>query len=1230
MPYALSPSRLARYFYHDCERHLRYLSTPAAQRVVEGVPKPPYDHSPVTKAILEGGFDWEERVIADQLKGRVVVAPGNGPLRERTFGFSEALAALSTLKRGHALYQPTLVPSAPFLARYGLDPAIVELTPCRPDLLLKLPSGKIAVIDVKATDELKSSHRVQTGLYALMLRDLLGPDAVDIEQGGIWLYDQPEPTWFDLAPTLAILETFLRERLTPILTTPLAEVPWHLHFRCEWCEYFDHCHQEAVSTRSVSLLPYLTHGGRRHLRQIPVNTLKEFSAYLDQPESEAYLDNCGSFRGKHLRLGNALRSLDRGEPISHGGSSLSLPVNENVLIGLTLHREPFSGSVYALGWRRNKGKDIFGTGTDQQTFVAESPDAATTIAAQFLQSLHDELAQVHEFNLGKQWKDQKGVQFYVFDAFEERLFRELLFAALQDPDLAPVATRLLFHFQSETLAHSNEHPRKEVASPLVVLTAVIRELMSLPRPLVIRLDEALECLPNPRFEYDYKPSDLFAYQLSNAMRSDAILAVWQRGKTHLLQAVRDELGRRLIALTTLVDGLREPVKDRLFAWPPKFEFHDALDLKHVELSRLSFVTRYESLMGALKIRMSRARPWEERIKEGISVKLEHNADRVWKVRSLWDESQVEDSGFYEYLIVPEGAQGELDQMAYDDFRNREAMWNPKTGPWLAAVESYRADLDTGLVQEVKLKVPVDTKNPRPLPQRGVLHPRYMDFNSRNINKRLLEIDAESDPPYVQLLRDPVGFAAPTNEPDAIISRSLALAAERNLTPSQQAALDKLLRRRLTLVWGPPGTGKTHFLSHALACLAQARKEHKKGLRVGVCAFTHAACDHLLKGIQKALGDKFPVLKLDRAEKAELTQLSILPPERAAELGVEVIAGGTVHALNKAVAKGRLVPFEVLVVDEASQLKLSELALGFGALARAGRLILAGDDLQLPPILQGVYPESEDGLPGLQDSAFAYLRARDQDVFTAKLTENWRMNTTLSAFPAQTLYGDHYRPATEELAIQRLQLLSRGGNELYDWLLDPDFPMVLVRLEGFQSSLENRAEAELVAELSVWLRERLTGPDGAIYPDSEKGDRDFWKDGLFIVSPHHAQIRAIRTALAQRRTWHSPPFVDTVDKMQGQESQAVLVSYGVSDQETALGEAEFLYSLNRLNVSVTRAKSKCVVFLPGPLLEPAFDLLANEQAVKGFGHMHSLLEFCRQGEERVVPWQDGRAVCLRVG
>jgi AAA domain-containing protein len=50
-------------------------------------------------------------------------------------------------------------------------------------------------------------------------------------------------------------------------------------------------------------------------------------------------------------------------------------------------------------------------------------------------------------------------------------------------------------------------------------------------------------------------------------------------------------------------------------------------------------------------------------------------------------------------------------------------------------------------------------------------------------------------------------------------------------------------------------------------------------------------------------------------------------------------------------------------------------------------------------------------------------------------------------------------------------------------------------------------------------------------------------------------------------------------MQGQECEAVIVSYGVSDVGYAMNEKEFIYSLNRLNVAITRARSKTIVFLP---------------------------------------------------
>jgi DNA replication ATP-dependent helicase Dna2 len=115
-------------------------------------------------------------------------------------------------------------------------------------------------------------------------------------------------------------------------------------------------------------------------------------------------------------------------------------------------------------------------------------------------------------------------------------------------------------------------------------------------------------------------------------------------------------------------------------------------------------------------------------------------------------------------------------------------------------------------------------------------------------------------------------------------------------------------------------------------------------------------------------------------------------------------------------------------------------------------------------------------------------------------------------------------------------------------------------------------------------------------------------------------------------WQSTPFVDTVDKMQGQESQAVIVSYGVSDTETALQEAEFIYRLNRLNVAITRAQAKCIVFLPRPLLEPSLELLRHDQAAQGLGFMHALIDYCAMGQEQefsLTPFPQGGAARLRV-
>ena len=159
-----------------------------------------------------------------------------------------------------------------------------------------------------------------------------------------------------------------------------------------------------------------------------------------------------------------------------------------------------------------------------------------------------------------------------------------------------------------------------------------------------------------------------------------------------------------------------------------------------------------------------------------------------------------------------------------------------------------------------------------------------------------------------------------------------------------------------------------------------------------------------------------------------------------------------------------------------------------------------------------------------------------------------------------------------------------------------------------------------------MRDGLRRPDGEPYAD----DRAFFREGVFIVSPHHAQIRAIQQELAGRRQWTWPPFVDTVDKMQGQEADAVIVSYGVADPEFALREAEFIYGLNRLNVALTRARCKCVLCLPRPLLEASPQVLDVEQAAAGLGFMRGLVDAVeRRGETQVFEGDGVEACVLRV-
>src|SRR5205807_7185759 len=70
----------------------------------------------------------------------------------------------------------------------------------------------------------------------------------------------------------------------------------------------------------------------------------------------------------------------------------------------------------------------------------------------------------------------------------------------------------------------------------------------------------------------------------------------------------------------------------------------------------------------------------------------------------------------------------------------------------------------------------------------------------------------------------------------------------------------------------------------------------------------------------------------------------------------------------------------------------------------------------------------------------------------------------------------------------------------------------------------------------------------------------------------------------RRILPAGALVGTVDKFQGQEAPVVLISMATSSHLDLPRNIEFLYSRNRLNVAVSRARCLAVIFASPLLLE----------------------------------------------
>src|SRR5690606_31404955 len=190
------------------------------------------------------------------------------------------------------------------------------------------------------------------------------------------------------------------------------------------------------------------------------------------------------------------------------------------------------------------------------------------------------------------------------------------------------------------------------------------------------------------------------------------------------------------------------------------------------------------------------------------------------------------------------------------------------------------------------------------------------------------------------LRNRRGAVAEAVDDDAL-ARLFAL--QPGTLDRQALAAWTVLRQRLTLVTGGPGTGKTTTVARMLALLAaRAPADEAQSVRIALAAPTGRAAARLGEAVADALARDVEAGRLDADVAARV-------PRQAQ----------TLHRLLGWQRSGAFrhdaalpLPFDVVVVDEASMVDLPMMARLVDAVAPDARLVLLGDPDQLPAVEAG--------------------------------------------------------------------------------------------------------------------------------------------------------------------------------------------------------------------------------------------------------------------------------------
>jgi len=367
------------------------------------------------------------------------------------------------------------------------------------------------------------------------------------------------------------------------------------------------------------------------------------------------------------------------------------------------------------------------------------------------------------------------------------------------------------------------------------------------------------------------------------------------------------------------------------------------------------------------------------------------------------------------------------------------------------------------------------------------------------------------------------------------------------------ALDAALRISTQLdggvlpIQGPPGTGKTFTGARMICSLVH------DGKKVGITANSHKVIRHLIDEVLKAASEMHvdvTCIQKPKEGNVEADQPGLKFARKnddlfsALQAGRAQVAGGTHFLWSRQEAQDTL---DVLVVDEAAQMSLANV---LAVSPAAPTLILLGDPQQLEQPMQGSHPD------GTGVSALDHILDGRQTISEEHglfIESTWRLHPNICKFNSELFY-DGKLTSIESCSRQEISSnATLNGTGLRYLPID--------HTGNTSSSIE---EADTVKALV----DRILANDTQ-WTDREGNTAPVTLEDILIIAPYNAQVFEIHQRLPQAH-------VGTVDKFQGQEAPIAIYSMATSSHADAPRGMEFLYSANRFNVAISRAR--CLAIL----------------------------------------------------